>query len=269
MNSDSSMGMQKFDLKPFKEVASTMDTASKEIPFYESRSDRLFAVIAQSQCAGRGTQGREWMSPAKGGNLYMTVGIRLNSVSNKIPLSLLPLKIGLTLLPIIRERVKKESIVSLKWPNDILIDDKKVSGILIEVKNNYALVGVGCNIAHSPSVPGTHREATCIANHSSNASFPEPTTDLLTSEAGHMGHAFCSSIQTWLDDDIERDETASTVVQQYTEAMSTAVQTLRAETGDARMGERIQPLKINADGTLLAETVDGAKRVTLVADYLW
>ena len=84
-----------------------------------------------------------------------------------------------------------------------------------------------------------------------------------------MGHAFCSSIQTWLDDDIERDETASTVVQQYTEAMSTAVQTLRAETGDARMGERIQPLKINADGTLLAETVDGAKRVTLVADYLW
>ena len=56
-------------------------------------------------------------------------------------------------------------VISLKWPNDVLVNNKKISGILLETgtnakKESYLVVGVGLNIAYSPE--GTRYGATCI-----------------------------------------------------------------------------------------------------------
>jgi len=45
----------------------------------------------------------------------------------------------------------------LKWPNDVLIEEKKVCGTLIEVENDYMLIGIGCNVVTAPEV--------CTLNH--------------------------------------------------------------------------------------------------------
>ena len=61
--------------------------------------------------------------------------------------------------------------VNLKWPNDVLIGDDKVSGLLIEMDGSvqYYLVGVGVNVAHVPVVPvggaDRGRTATCLGDH--------------------------------------------------------------------------------------------------------
>ena len=59
--------------------------------------------------------------------------------------------------------------VSLKWPNDVLINGEKVSGVLIEMEKDHLIIGIGCNIGTAPVVvdtgPNGGRQATCLYKH--------------------------------------------------------------------------------------------------------
>ena len=79
-------------------------------------------MVARRQTNGRGTKGRTWVSPP--GNLFMTIAINLSLVP--IPLTLVPLRIGTLIAPIMQSFVSDDSAVFLKWPNDVLIQQKKV-----------------------------------------------------------------------------------------------------------------------------------------------
>ncbi|KLT22316.1 biotin-acetyl-CoA-carboxylase ligase [Wolbachia endosymbiont of Armadillidium vulgare str. wVulC] len=72
------------------------------------------------------------------------------------------LAVGNTLLSFV-----SDSNIQHKWPNDILIDDKKISGILLEKRSNsnWLIVGIGINVNHAP-LPGT----TCISNYGESVS---------------------------------------------------------------------------------------------------
>ncbi|NWG10302.1 biotin--[acetyl-CoA-carboxylase] ligase [Candidatus Bathyarchaeota archaeon] len=123
------------------EVGSTNDCA-KELAGYDAEEGTV--VIAETQTAGRGRLGREWISP-KGG-LYFSVILRPKiSASEAVKLVFVA---GLAVAKVLNEVYELK--VETKWPNDVLIKGKKICGILAETntiseKVNYAIIGVGVN----------------------------------------------------------------------------------------------------------------------------
>ena len=255
----------------YDEVTSTMDKAKDllykrvEVPD-EHTADRLnddiFAVVAKHQSNGRGTRGRTWKSA--NGNLYMTLVIRKSKLP--IPLTLVPLRIGTLIAPAIRKRVSNVSVY-LKWPNDVLIGNKKVCGTLIEIEDDRMLIGIGCNVAVAPEMPAfgadKGRQSTSVKEH---MGFERGEK---ASESGELALGIAEEIfastRAWLD---AATDSAEYVVNEFESNMeSGAVQTLRS--GDDE-GREVIPTQVNPDGTLLVHFVDNKfMGKTLVADYLW
>ena len=123
------------------ETGSTMDDARS---LARDGSPEGVVVIAEQQGRGRGRFSRTWVSPP-GLNLYLTVVLRpdkshLPFMNMAATLAMHQVASQATVLP-----------VSVKWPNDVRIDGRKVSGILIETefegeKLDHALVGIGLNV---------------------------------------------------------------------------------------------------------------------------
>ena len=110
------------------------------------------AIQALRQSAGRGRQGRGWDSPA--GNLYISVLLR-----PAVPLRDAPqwsFVAAVALAETLNGLLPEASKLSLKWPNDVLVEGKKISGILLEGLSlpgghQGVVIGCGINIAHHPS----------------------------------------------------------------------------------------------------------------------
>jgi BirA family transcriptional regulator, biotin operon repressor / biotin---[acetyl-CoA-carboxylase] ligase len=92
-------------------------------------------VTADEQSEGRGRQGRTW-SAARGRALLCSVVVR-------DPPALLPLAAGLAVADVVGDGAR------IKWPNDVLVDGRKVAGILVEGRpqEGWAVVGIGLNVA--------------------------------------------------------------------------------------------------------------------------
>ena len=141
---------------PFKiherdRVASTNDVART---LAGEGAPGLIAVWAKSQSSGRGRRGREWSSPL--GNLYLSLLLRPEcSIAAAAQLSLVA---ALGLGDALSEFVDI-SRVRNKWPNDVQLDGKKVSGLLLESSGGntevveWVIVGCGVNVAVHPDIP--------------------------------------------------------------------------------------------------------------------
>jgi BirA family transcriptional regulator, biotin operon repressor / biotin---[acetyl-CoA-carboxylase] ligase len=124
----------------------TSTTSTMDIARAEADADAIegTTVLAEEQTAGRGRFGRTWVSPS-GKNLYFTVVLRPNVEQVRLLGILSPLAVALAI---------EESTgltPQIKWPNDVLLAGRKVSGILIETEFSgsdpkYALVGIGINV---------------------------------------------------------------------------------------------------------------------------
>ncbi|MCL2792184.1 MAG: biotin--[acetyl-CoA-carboxylase] ligase [Spirochaetaceae bacterium] len=123
----------------YKEItSSTMDDVRELIP-QNPPSGTL--VLASLQTEGKGRlKGRKWVS-AKGESLMFTILIKDNDVS--FALSLFPLFIGYCISELLKKEFGLEN--AIKWPNDVLINGKKISGILCENSHGYVLCGIGIN----------------------------------------------------------------------------------------------------------------------------
>jgi BirA family biotin operon repressor/biotin-[acetyl-CoA-carboxylase] ligase len=103
-------------------------------------------IIADEQTSGRGRLGRKWVSPA-GKNLYMSV-LLIPPISPR-DATILTLMSGVACCIALRKLLLIP--IHLKWPNDLILNDKKIGGILTEIsadmdKISYAVIGVGINI---------------------------------------------------------------------------------------------------------------------------
>jgi len=125
----------------FKSCSSTQDIghmlAKSGVPEYT-------IVIAGEQYSGRGRYGRRWISPP--GGLWFTIILRDRSAKD---LTLLNIMAGISIAKALRDLYKLDA--KIKWPNDVLINNKKIAGVLIEgnIKNDiadYLLIGIGVNI---------------------------------------------------------------------------------------------------------------------------
>jgi BirA family biotin operon repressor/biotin-[acetyl-CoA-carboxylase] ligase len=126
-----------------REVPSTQDVA---LQLGDGGAPEGTVVVAQIQTAGRGRSGRAWASPS--GGLYMSIILRPETLAQPQLLSL----VGA--LAVVRGIKSSTGIDSeIRWPNDVLILGKKVSGVVVEAsysaqKLSFAVLGVGlnCNI---------------------------------------------------------------------------------------------------------------------------
>ncbi len=107
------------------------------------------SFLVKEQTRGRGRLGNLWQSPK--GNLHLSILIYPNI--QKRALSQLSFLVSIAVKNSINLVLKKPKIdVKFKWPNDILINHKKIGGILIETSsNNSVIIGIGLNLKFNPS----------------------------------------------------------------------------------------------------------------------
>ena len=141
-------------------LSSTMDEARKLAE--EGKPDGL-VVVAEKQTAGRGRFHRPWVSPP-GGNLSFSVLLR----PTRVQLPYVNMAATLAVSKAVAGLIGRDP--SIKWPNDVKINGRKVSGVLIETDSGieglrYALVGIGINVNLVPSEhPEIASTATSIGN---------------------------------------------------------------------------------------------------------
>jgi BirA family biotin operon repressor/biotin-[acetyl-CoA-carboxylase] ligase len=119
-----------------------------------------FIVVADIQKKGRGQYKREWESPY--GGLWFTEVFEINT----------PLGLSTYIsIPIMRILKKYVQDVKIKWPNDILVENKKIAGILIEIKGNIAFIGIGINVENEipdelKEIAISLKEKVCLSKNS-------------------------------------------------------------------------------------------------------
>ncbi len=122
----------------------SLTSTNDEIKKFCAEPKRRPVVQTRFQTAGRGRRGRTWQS--LDGNLFF-------SAATEFPikdLGVLVLISGLSVLQTVRFFAPNADI-KLKWPNDVLLNDAKVSGILLEKgPQDYIIIGIGVNTAQSP-----------------------------------------------------------------------------------------------------------------------
>lgn len=112
-------------------------------------------VVAEEQTAGRGRLDRTWVSPPRAG---LTFSVLLRPVTDQ--LGWVPLLGGLAVVRAVREQAGLEAV--LKWPNDVLVADKKAAGLLAEAVGGAVVLGVGLNVTNrADELP--HALATSLA----------------------------------------------------------------------------------------------------------
>jgi hypothetical protein len=118
------------------------------------------AVVAEEQTAGQGRHGHSWHSEP-GAGLYVSVVLRLSLPPDSLPA--LTLALGLATAEAIA-RVCDLS-ADLRWPNDVMIDDRKVAGILVQLSDSVAgvaIAGIGVNVNHARFPPELASQATSL-----------------------------------------------------------------------------------------------------------
>lgn len=124
----------------YEAVGSTND----EIKRFCYEPEQRIVVRAGMQTAGRGRRGRNWIS--RQGNLFFSLALEFDLKK----IGYLVLISALSLAQVI-EKINPEIELKLKWPNDVLLKNAKVSGILLEKgEGNYIIIGIGVNIASAP-----------------------------------------------------------------------------------------------------------------------
>ncbi len=136
------------------ETSSTNDDARR---LAREGAPHLATVVADSQTSGRGRLGRAWVAVPRT-SLLMSWVARPELAVDRWPL--LPLLAGVAAVGAVRARTSVEAV--LKWPNDLLVGDRKLGGILVEAEPpSFAIVGVGINVSQTSFPDGL--PATSIA----------------------------------------------------------------------------------------------------------
>ena len=136
----------KFKKFRFKKIKSTNNTAIK---IAKSLNYKCGMVISDTQLNGRGQYGKKWISYR--GNLFMSIFFNVKKSMSISKLTKLNCNI---IKQSISKFIKKK--IKIKYPNDLLINNKKFCGILQEIiindKKKFIIVGVGINLVKNPNI---------------------------------------------------------------------------------------------------------------------
>ncbi len=188
-----------YELASFEEIDSTNEEARRRALHGERGPLWIWAL---KQTAGRGRRGRSWDSPV--GNLMTT--LLLAPGTPAADAARLSFVAALAVRDLIMHFASTVD-VRVKWPNDVLIDGKKVAGILLESSADanarilpWLAVGMGINLHHAPE--GTAFPATSLSAHAEAPAPPEALTILAANWHRHFStwreHGFDPIRAAWL-----------------------------------------------------------------------
>jgi BirA family transcriptional regulator, biotin operon repressor / biotin---[acetyl-CoA-carboxylase] ligase len=161
-------------------VGSTNDEA-RRLAQTGSAAD-LLVVTAVEQTAGRGRRGRTWVSPP--GNLHCSVLIAIDNLATAAQLGFAA---AVALVEALDQLVPGAT-PRAKWPNDVLLDTRKVAGMLLEpAGEGWLALGLGVDVAACPPPDAVAYPATALAH----AGFGGTADDVLT--------AFCARFGPWVE----------------------------------------------------------------------
>jgi BirA family biotin operon repressor/biotin-[acetyl-CoA-carboxylase] ligase len=162
----------RFEIRRFATIDSTNTWVMEQAR--QGAAEGLVAV-AEEQTAGRGRLGRTWIAP-KGSSLLMSVLLR--------PVDLPPDRLHLATAAVAMSGADAIALLaevqpSLKWPNDLLIGNRKLAGVLTEVEGEppAVVVGIGINCTWPDELPAEIADVAIAANHA--AGRPIHTEDVL------------------------------------------------------------------------------------------
>ena len=234
------------------EVDSTMDEARRLI---KDRSSPV-AIAAGSQLKGRGTRGRSWTDGD--GNVKVTVAAPTASFPLE-PITLLPLRIGTIIHGVIAPYVDDATLLKLKWPNDLLLNDRKLSGVLVEMEPPFILIGIGVNLVSAPEVPtegpDTGRRAIALTD------FVKDIKKL--PDAKTLARQIADAIVQWIDQGPD-----TTVIKDWSRLADWTTPLQLRDSKDNYDEDKLLPLRLLDDGRLQVKPLDGKPERALVAEYL-
>ena len=110
-------------------------------------------IVAEEQTGGKGRGGKKWISNK--GNLFATLILPISFDIKKLPM--ISCVTSLATFKCLSHFIEENKSLKIKWPNDILFKNSKLSGILVEnlisSDANYSIIGIGINVNSSPSIP--------------------------------------------------------------------------------------------------------------------
>ncbi|MEJ5241590.1 MAG: biotin--[acetyl-CoA-carboxylase] ligase [Anaerolineales bacterium] len=138
--------------RAFAQIGSTNDEALR---WAEAGAADLSLVLAEEQTAGRGRLGRSWYTPS-GAALAVSLILRPRPAEQRWPARLTALA-ALALVQVIRAQAPSLE-VGIKWPNDVLVNEKKVAGVLVEAlwqgdQPQAFILGMGVNVLKAARPP--------------------------------------------------------------------------------------------------------------------
>jgi BirA family biotin operon repressor/biotin-[acetyl-CoA-carboxylase] ligase len=130
----------------FQSVSSTMTIASRlaRDDLHQGGCSSGTVVGADEQVAGIGRHGHSWQSEA-GAGLYVSIVLRLPLAARDLPLVMLALGLAT------QEAITQVTGLApdLRWPNDVLIQERKCAGILAQLEGDAVIAGIGINVNHT------------------------------------------------------------------------------------------------------------------------
>lgn len=114
-------------------------------------------VLADEQTAGIGRLGRSWHSEA-GAGIYCSILLRVGLPPGEVPIATLLLGLAAA------DAIQRVTTVAcdLRWPNDVLVNEKKVAGILAQLTGDTVIAGIGINVNHAELPRGLRTPATSL-----------------------------------------------------------------------------------------------------------
>lgn len=198
-------------------------------------------IISEEQTKGKGRLGRVWESKA-GEGIWMSIILKPNIIPNKAPF--ITLIAGASI-------VKALNILGvdakIKWPNDITINNKKLSGILTELsaeieRVNYIVVGIGMNVKDTDFEEELQDKATSLYKENYNVSRVDIVKEIL-----------CQFEKLYLDY-IEKDDKKEVldICRQYSAIINKEIYVIKND-----QKELVDCIGINEEGNLIIKNKDG------------
>jgi len=167
----------KFEILKYKSVVSTNDVAIDLIKKEQRTSGCVFAEI---QTKGRGTRGKKWISEK--GNLFVTLFFPLKE--EYPPFNEFSIINGVIISNVIK-RFCNQKKITLKFPNDIFLNNRKVCGLLQELitleDKEFLIIGIGLNIISNPNINNKYQATNMFLETNKNISINEVIKSIVSS----------------------------------------------------------------------------------------
>jgi BirA family biotin operon repressor/biotin-[acetyl-CoA-carboxylase] ligase len=199
-------------------------------------------VVAEEQTAGMGRHGHSWHSEA-GAGLYLSIILRLPLAPDALPV--LTMALGLAVQKAVNDAAGVDC--DLRWPNDLLLNEKKLAGTLVQAADSVLIAGIGINVNQSAFTDDLSAIATSLLIETGNPHSKEVLLDRIVTASLEYG-------------DLLSERGTRPILEQF-ESRSSYV---RGREVDVEIGDRVitgMTAGLDEKGFLLVATPNGIETI--------